>query len=139
MKRYADYIGIPFVNLGRSEFGADCWGLVCLVLKDQYGILLPELLDYDNALDSTQTSLVVAQNQPLIVGEKLDQPEEGDLVLMTSRGVSGHIGVYIGNNLILHTTKQTGAVTEPLSSRRLKTKIKGFYRVNKSYYTEQHI
>ena len=137
MSGYAKYIGIPFVNLGRDKTGADCYGLVRLILKDQYGIMLPELLDYSNSLNRNQTSLVIEKNTPLIAGESIENPEEGDIVLMSSRGLSAHVGVLIGNNMILHTTKQTGAVTEPLSSRRLKTKIRGFYRVNKSYYTKQ--
>lgn len=136
MKDYTQYIGIPFVNLGRTKTGADCWGLVRIILEEQYGIILPELLNYNDALDNKQTSQVIDMNKPLVLGEKVEIPEEGCVVIFRTRGVSAHVGLFIGDNMILHTTRQTGAVTEPLSSHRLKNRIEGFYRVGTCYYSK---
>jgi len=133
---YKEYIGIPFKNRGRDKkTGLDCWGLVSVVLKDQYAIIVPELLDYSDCLNRDQTSKVIELNTPLVSGIKLDNPEEGCVVVLSSGGLSAHVGLVISKNMMLHTTKGVGACIEPLNSPRIKSRIKGYYRVNESYST----
>ena len=136
MKDFSQYVGIPFVNLGREKTGADCWGLARIVLKEQYGIILPELLSYSDAMDTHNISKIIDVNQPLITSEELTTCEEGCIVVMSKARIGSHVGVCIGKNKVIHTVKQTGAVIEKLSSNKIKNKIKGFYRVDQSYHTK---
>ena len=130
MKDYKEYIGIPFINGGRSKTGADCWGLVRLILKEQFKIDLPLLPDYKDALDKKEIGDVIEYNKPIISNKQLEVPVEGCIVLMGDVHWASHVGLYIGDKTILHTTKQTGAVLEKINSPRLKNRIKGYYSVD---------
>ena len=37
------YLGIPFADHGRDQDGCDCWGLCCLVYRQEWGIALPDM------------------------------------------------------------------------------------------------
>jgi len=68
------YVGAPFVSGGRDASGCDCYGLVRLVLAEQFGYHLPLLaLDYRNALAVAETSPVLRERLPLLAGKKLDR------------------------------------------------------------------
>lgn len=134
MKWYGKYVGIPFESKGRSKKGADCYGLVRIVLEENFNMKLPLLTGYSDALNGEETSEYISENTPLLSGEELDDPEIGCVVVLsTSQGLSGHVGVIVDKNMILHTTKQNGAVIERIDSNRIKNKIRGYYNVNKSY------
>lgn len=61
------YIGIPFVSGGRDKNGCDCYGLVRLILADEYGFDLPVLLgDYSNALNISETKRLFIENVPIL-------------------------------------------------------------------------
>lgn len=130
MKDYGKYIGIPFISGGRSTTGADCWGLVRLILKEQFEIDLPLLPNYKDALDKKEIGSIIEHNTPIISNEKLEVPVEGCIVLMGDVHWASHVGIYIGDKTILHTTKQTGCVLEKINNPRLKNRIKGYYSVN---------
>lgn len=133
MKDFKKYIKIPFKSLGRDERGCDCYGLVRLFLKEEHNLNLPTLLEYDDVFNKEQTSEIIEQQSSLLEGEKIDKPIEGAVVVLSSGGLSTHVGVMISNKMILHTTSQFGAVIEPISSPRVKNRIKGYYDVSKSY------
>jgi cell wall-associated NlpC family hydrolase len=120
--------------------GCDCYGLVQLVLKEHYDIVLPDVGGYVNALDTGQTSSVIDVNTPLLSGEKQTEPSEGLVVVLSSlEGLSSHVGLLVTDKLMLHTTKQFGTIIEPITRNKIKNRIKGLYNVNKSYNTNKSI
>lgn len=136
----AKYIGIPFVSGGRGFDGADCFGLVRLVLANEFSLSLPPLLgNYTNALDSDSTSPLFAQNIPLILGVRVENPEPGNLVLIRIRGTLSHVGIFAGGGAILHTLGKTGSVLERVTSPALANRVEGFYRVSESYRSAQSV
>lgn len=127
------YVGIPFVSGGRDFTGCDCYGLVRLVLKEEYGISLPLLnSDYTNALSVAETKRLFFENVPLLCGERIKEPEEKAVALMNMCGRLCHVGLYAGEGYIIHSRHKVGVVCERLSSPQLAGRVEGLYRVNQS-------
>nr|BDD44770.1 tail assembly protein [bacterium] len=119
------YIRIPYLDRGRDESGCDCWGLVRLVLENEFGKTLPDL-DYESAeiVEDRLFDVSVAA----VDAEEVKHPENGDVVLIRGGLLPQHIGVFVDGQ-VLHTAKGMGTVCERLSSPRLRGRIKGYYRV----------
>jgi len=125
-----NYIGIPFVSNGRTMEGCDCYGLVRLVLKNEYDKYLPELSnDYSDALNVAETAKLFAEKRPVLACEKLTKPQEKAIVVITEHGVPAHIGIVAGSGYILHTGIKTGSVCQKESHPGLRGRIEGYYRV----------
>ena len=112
------YIGVPYAKKGRSMDGADCWGLVRIVLDEQFGIAVPSYSDlYDGSEDVKAWSKAIINNQHTFfekVSFSLDRfCETGAVVLLHRRMVPLHVGYFIGTeygrHFILHTTKERGS------------------------------
>lgn len=103
----ADYLTIPFLNRGRSRLGADCWGLVWIVSREQFGRHLPSLDDaYFNALDPVEIARLIHAGEALVPGARqVAHPREGSIAVIRSRGVVTHTGIYIGAGHLVHTDR----------------------------------
>ena len=124
------YIGIPFVSNGRTLEGCDCYGLIRLVLKNEYEIELPELSDdYSDALNLKETARLFAEHRPILAAERLSGPEEKAVVVIIEHGAPAHIGIVAGCGYILHTGIKTGSVCQRSSHPGLRSRIEGYYRV----------
>jgi len=90
------FLGVPYRRSGNSEeSGFDCSGFV-KSLYEKFKISLPR-----------------SSREQFKVGEKIDKDnlEVGDLVFFTSGGkVPSHVGVYIGDNQILHAARRAKQV-----------------------------
>lgn len=125
------YIGIPFVSNGRTMSGCDCYGLVRLVLQNEYDVTLPELSDnYSDAQNVKETSRLFDEYLPVIVGTKLIAPQEKALVIITEHGVPAHVGIVAGDGYVLHTGIKTNSVCQRVSHPALRSRIEGYYRVS---------
>lgn len=115
--READtWIGTPYLYGGNDRQGIDCSGFVTQVYRNSVGISLPrtsrEQQQYCSSIDKSQL-----------------QP--GDLVFFTIRGGStvGHVGIYIGDDRMVHASSSKGVVISSLSSN--------YYVVN--YYSSGRV
>ena len=129
------YIGIPYEEYGRTQLGADCWGLVRMIWAEQAGLDLPEHT-IDPRSGETVASTIESHLGPWNVinpGEEL----QFDAVLMTGcygkgfgmRRATMHVGLVLRPGIMIHSTSNTGAaVIERYRERLIGHDIVGFYR-----------
>ena len=126
------YIGIPYKNKGREMSGADCWGLVRLVYKNEYGINLLSFSDeYENSEEGAKVREIVQKGKDIFDSIIKAVPDYGDIVVFNMRGNPCHVGIYVGNNKVLHVLRGTECVIERLSSHRLNGRVEGYYEIRK--------
>ena len=129
------YLHIPFVDRGRDEAGCDCWGLVCLVLKDA-GVDVPTF---------EQTSFVDGEGVCRHIDEEIGEgcwdivdgpPKIFDVAIMLGRTITSngpvllpcHIGIVPADNKLLHTERGKNSVLIDLNNPTVKNRIVGMYR-----------
>ncbi|MHB1461368.1 MAG: C40 family peptidase [Armatimonadota bacterium] len=99
------YLGIPYVWGGTSQYGTDCSGFVLQVFR-RFGIHLPR-----------------TARQQVNVGRPIGSIYEalpGDRVYFAKDGVIDHTGIYIGDGRMIHATSAYGHVmVEKLVGGRL--------------------
>lgn len=122
MKVDRDLIGVPYKIHGRTLDGLDCYGLAIEFLK-RNGLELKDVFyekeqDYEQARENVFEHLEV---------QKVDKLDECCIIEITCYGVPSHIGIYIGDGQMLHTTKSTGSCIVPL--HLYQNRIRGIYKV----------
>lgn len=122
----ADYIGLPFRDHGRDRRGLDCWGLVRLVLAEQFGV---SLIDFDYAStrdsDGIPAAIEAARPEWSVVGD----PQLGDVMVFNIGGQPMHVGLVIETGLMLHVSDDDrGAVMESYLTPAWRPRMEGIYR-----------
>ena len=122
------YIGLPFRNHGRDRSGLDCWGLVRLVMSEQFGIALPSLShEYRHSCDRAIGPLIEAQSlnfAPVKHGaEKL-----GDIIVLRMNGQPMHVGLVLGDQQMLHVEEGIETSIARYAGPHWAGRIFGFYR-----------
>ena len=134
------YVGIPFVSGGRDENGCDCYGLIRLILKNEYGADLPVLSgSYTNALDAAETKKLFLEKVPLLTGGRIEKPQAGAVALLRSRGLLCHVGLYAGDDYIIHARSGCGAVLERVTSPSISARVVGWWKIDPGYFSGESL
>lgn len=121
------YVGIPFLERGRTLTGCDCWGLVRLVLAQEFGVELPLFDGYENHEDKKLLGELCDSGKPLVGATRVDGPAEGVVVVMFVGPHPIHFGVCVDDKHLLHIERRCDSVYQRID--QIKHRIEGFYRV----------
>jgi len=119
------YIGIPYKDYGRDETGIDCWGLVCLVYKQEFNIELPTFDSSYHVDDRKQLHQLIAQHRESWT--QLDAPKPGCVVLFKILGSESHVGIAISATQFLHARDGYDASVESFDSTNWRSRIVGYF------------
>lgn len=128
----ANYIGIPFAGRGRNRKGVDCYGLVYLVAREQFGAELPRYdEDYPTALDRAEVGALVS-GEITSRWKEIDRGDEriGDVTLFRMVGEPCHVGIVVEpvGHLMLHCPRGANTCLERYHSTKWSRRIEGFFR-----------
>jgi len=121
---------IPFVEGGRDEKGADCWGLIVLLYKYFFDVELEKFTgvaatdkDFNLAVDRINKEIEEHKNF-----YEVTEPQFGDIILLRVHGRPIHVGFCLDKSTMVHTGKGYGVVTEKFTEMRWNNRVLGFYR-----------
>ena len=121
------YIGIPFKDREQSFNGADCYGILRLIYRNELSIEIPE---FKSSCNDTRRIFTDYLKQISEHWENVEEPKLYDVVAMAHDPkhprIVQHFGLYIGNGKILHTLENIGS--HICSIEEYQYYIKGFYR-----------
>lgn len=125
-----NYINIPFKIDGRTKEGIDCWGLVCLVYKEQLGTILPQ---YDVKFNDCSSHSLRKMAREIDKSKKNWDRVEGspkpfDVVLLRNGKLVSHIGIVIDREKMLHITDKLNSCVESFLGIFWRNRVEGFYR-----------
>jgi len=121
------YVGIPFVDHGRGADGCDCWGLVRLVLAEEYGVAVPSYSDTYTDANKASAARAVSTLRDLDF-ISLPYPESGAIVVLRVAGLPWHAGIMVNSHEFLHVMRGIEAVLERLDSLQWRNRVMGFYK-----------
>lgn len=124
------YIGIPWQEFGRSREGADCWGLACIIYREELGVSLPDYLgSYSSADEHAEIAALIAGEEasPLWV------PVSGtalafDIAVFRRGRLSSHVGIVIRHGLMIHMQDEDCAKLADYRTGAWGNRLHGNYR-----------
>lgn len=126
---YNNYIRIPFLDKGRTEKGADCWGLARIIYKNRLNIELPSFLAYENTRDSNSINNLYRNHYKNWESVEKGNEKEYDIIVFRMMGVPCHIGIVIGDGYMIHCLEGSGTIISNYKKdQQWFRKIEGIYR-----------
>lgn len=123
------YIGIPWTEFGRGRAGCDCWGLACVIYREELGISLPDYLGYASAEERGEIAALVdgAEASPLWLPVSRT-PIAFDIAVFRRGRLSSHIGIVVTHGVMIHMAGEDGSKVERYLGGAWQHRLQGHYR-----------
>ena len=123
------YIGVPWVSGGKSIKGFDCWGMVQHWYQTRLNKKLPDTPTDPKDLLAVARKMESEQNSERWA--EISEPTRNCVVAMGKNSKVSHVGIYIGDDLVLHCSREAGkCVAQPLFKLYKHWRILKFYVPN---------
>ncbi|WP_353429038.1 C40 family peptidase [Paracoccus denitrificans] len=124
------FIGTPYEDFGRSPAGCDCWGLACIIYREELGITLPDYLGaYASTEDLGEISALIDQDKASPLWVPVSGPALAfDIALFRRGRWSSHVGVVIRHGLMIHMVADDQAKLQGYLDGPYKHRFIGHYR-----------
>lgn len=124
------FVGLSYAEFGRDHSGCDCWGLACIIYREELGISLPDYLGtYSSADEHAEIAALMAgaETSPLWV------PVQGDAlafdIAVFRRGrFSSHVGIVIRHGIMIHMSAEDHARVQAYDRGAYKHRFTGHFR-----------
>jgi len=107
------FVGLPYAEFGRRRDGCDCWGLACVIYREELGVSLPEYLGYASTEEHGELAAIIAgaTTSPLWV------PVDGnaiafDVAVFRRGRLDTHVGIVVHHGLMIHVSRDDCAKIE---------------------------
>lgn len=115
-----DYIGLPWSVGAKGPGSYDCFGLVQAVMRDRYGVTIPDVaVDFASLLSVCRA---IRGHEQWAAWERIPMPTCGALVKLIKQCDPDHVGVWVDvdGGGILHASRACGVVFDsPFALRAL--------------------
>lgn len=124
------YVGLPYLDRGRTRSGVDCWGLVMLVYAD-HGLTLPGYGDQTCTDLAAVAGAIGGALEDDVWRDVAGTPRALDVVLMTGpvkvngqqRRMTIHCGVMVDDFRVLHVERQTDSCVLALDHDSISRRV----------------
>lgn len=123
------YINIPYINKGRNFDGADCWGLIRIVYKDELNIDLPSYGEVSSD-DLAKVHRKIEDVSEKWIEVTKEDIEPFDICVMRASGkrIVCHVGLVIDKKRILHVENKINSAIVELKDPLIRERIVCFRR-----------
>lgn len=127
------YIGIPWLDNGRTREGCDCYGLVRLVLAEQFQVILDRHDQFytivaDSIPEITERFLASKEDPRWRPLDESEVYQPGDVLLYLINADRWHCAVYVGETLMLHVRQGCNAIVDRMDSMMWRNRFEGAHR-----------
>lgn len=123
------YIRIPFREHGRGPYGVDCWGLACIIFREELNIELPPMDgDYEDTRDKKISELIKSGSVSWNV-VPCGQEKPFDIAVFRMLGRPMHIGIVVKPGRMVHCERGSGVyLTDYNKEGQWNKRLESFYR-----------
>lgn len=130
----ARFVGLPYERGARGPGLWDCWGLLMLVLKQQFGHDIPA---YEGIVwhsrhdpDGRKATAAVMESETARLWRPVEDlcEQAGDAIVLRILGAPLHVGVVAAPGWMLHASEDADSALERYDGIYWHNRVTGFYR-----------